>query len=562
MMTKTFDCVECGASAPYGRLSCPSCGALLASVTGRKPAVHVAEVESKPEPASPSTQVAAPAAVASSLREPVVETVPKKSVAAAAPAASPARAEAPGAGTNGVKATAPPKRAPAPPPFLDADEPPEAPAPIPVAAEPPAPAPIPVAAEPPAPAPIPVAAEPPAPASIPVTAPAATPNASPVAAADARIPEAPQTAKSKPAPTTDAPEPPVPAVALPAPSTVAVPARTPTYAPTPAARARNGASTPSPTPALVAAAAATPTPAVAEPAASMTVAAEEPAPIPSAIGTAGRTPSYAPTPAASARARTSAPATTARSRAAQIEAERAAIVPLLEPSVIAALPETPWAPLEEPPPKLTARPYQRHLAFELDAARCWPTTERLPAARRRRCSWRRRRPRRTMRVAPAATTDGSAAEATMTRDATWWLNTIPDPARIVEIAGWFVVVGATMSLLGFLLPWSRVVIGASTAGGYFDGWGLASPTHLFVFIGLLAVLALAVRRRPVPAWISSGVLGLVFGGLLLGLAWPYLVGPLGADVGLTLITLGGVALLIGGVVALWATRHVEAEPLV
>jgi hypothetical protein len=66
----------------------------------------------------------------------------------------------------------------------------------------------------------------------------------------------------------------------------------------------------------------------------------------------------------------------------------------------------------------------------------------------------------------------------------------------------------------------------------------------------------------VPAWISSGILGLVFGGLLLGLAWPYLVGPLGADVGLTMVTLGGVALLIGGVLALWATRHVEAEPLV
>ena len=164
---------------------------------------------------------------------------------------------------------------------------------------------------------------------------------------------------------------------------------------------------------------------------------------------------------------------------------------------------------------------------------------------------------------PAAVGSGAdSAEATVKKDATWWLNTIPDPARVVEIAGWFVVVGSTMSLLGFLLPWSRVVIGARTNGGYFDGWGLANPTHIFVFMGLLAVLALAIRRRPVPAWISSGVLGLAFGGLLIGLAWPYLVGPLGADVGLTLITLGGVALLIGGVVALWATRHVGAEPLV
>jgi hypothetical protein len=163
-------------------------------------------------------------------------------------------------------------------------------------------------------------------------------------------------------------------------------------------------------------------------------------------------------------------------------------------------------------------------------------------------------------VAPAI--EAPAAAAPKAKDANWWLATVPDPARFVEIAGWFIVVGSTMSLLGFLLPWSRVVIGASTVGGYFDGWGLASPTHLFVFTGLLAVLALAIRGRPVPAWISSGILGLVFGGLLLGLAWPYVVGPLGADVGLTMTLLGGVALLIGGVVALWATRHVAAEPLV
>ena len=51
MMSKTFDCVECGASAPYGRLSCPSCGALLASVTGAlKPALRVAQVETTPKP--------------------------------------------------------------------------------------------------------------------------------------------------------------------------------------------------------------------------------------------------------------------------------------------------------------------------------------------------------------------------------------------------------------------------------------------------------------------------------------------------------------------------------
>jgi hypothetical protein len=155
-----------------------------------------------------------------------------------------------------------------------------------------------------------------------------------------------------------------------------------------------------------------------------------------------------------------------------------------------------------------------------------------------------------------------SASATPAKIGYRWLESIPEPERFVEIAGWFIVVGATMSLLGFLLPWSRVVIGASTIGGYFDGWGLASPTHLLVFVGLLGVLALALRRGPLAPWISSGILGLVFGGLLLGLAWPYLIGPLGSDVGLTMTALGAIALLIGGVVTLWATRHVAVEPVV
>jgi hypothetical protein len=58
------------------------------------------------------------------------------------------------------------------------------------------------------------------------------------------------------------------------------------------------------------------------------------------------------------------------------------------------------------------------------------------------------------------------------------------------------------------------------------------------------------------------VLGLTFGGLLLGLLWPYAVGPLGADFGAMVTVLGAVALLIGGGVASWATPHVDPPPAV
>jgi len=130
------------------------------------------------------------------------------------------------------------------------------------------------------------------------------------------------------------------------------------------------------------------------------------------------------------------------------------------------------------------------------------------------------------------------------------------------MSSWFAIVGAAMAILGFLLPWSRVVIGASGTGGYFDGWGLASPTHVLVVLGLMAVLALEILRAPVPAWLRTGIPGLILGSLIIGLIWPYVVGRLGADIGVMVTGLGGVALIAGGVVASWATRHGEVERVV
>ena len=86
--------------------------------------------------------------------------------------------------------------------------------------------------------------------------------------------------------------------------------------------------------------------------------------------------------------------------------------------------------------------------------------------------------------------------------------------------------------------------------------------HAFVVLGLLAVLALGILSTPVAAWLKTGVLGIALGSLIIGLAWPYLVGRLGADVGVTVTALGGLALVIGGVTASWATRHAEPDPSV
>ncbi|MEA2631728.1 MAG: hypothetical protein QOE66_1947 [Chloroflexota bacterium] len=230
---------------------------------------------------------------------------------------------------------------------------------------------------------------------------------------------------------------------------------------------------------------------------------------------------------------------------------------------------TPWAPLHAPDPVLVARPYQRHLATELDApsgaATGRPGAYRPPTIA----------PSVTASMAdagvgaqaggpassPAAVSKPAVAAGGKPGTARSLAGGV-DAATVVDIAGWFAIVGSAMSLLGFLLPWSVTVIGASGFGGYFNGWGLASPTHALVFVGLLAVLALGIVDTPVPHWLRSGVLGLVLGGLLIGLTWPYVVGPLGADVGVVVTALGGVALVIGGVVASWATRHAEPDPRV
>lgn len=209
-------------------------------------------------------------------------------------------------------------------------------------------------------------------------------------------------------------------------------------------------------------------------------------------------------------------------------------------------------PMPAAEPLLAARLYERHLADETDP----PVPASVPASVYRP-------PALTPAAMPVGAPSGSlSTPASDSADKRPSRSDVMDPARMVELAGWFVIVGATMSLLGFVLPWARVVIGAKGIGGYLDTWGLASPTHILVFVALLAVLAFGIVRTPVPAWLRVGVFGLALGSLLIGLVWPYVVGPLGADVGVLVVALGGLALIIGGVLALWAARHATVQPFV
>ena len=152
-------------------------------------------------------------------------------------------------------------------------------------------------------------------------------------------------------------------------------------------------------------------------------------------------------------------------------------------------------------------------------------------------------------VASASPPDRPSADATADE---------ADSVRVDEFVRWLSVAGSALSAVGFLLPWSSTVIG-STGGGYLDRWGLGTPGHVVVALGLLVVLALALVRNPIPVWVRVGLPGLGLGSLLVGLVWPYLVGPLGSGPGVLIVVAGAMLLGAAGVVAIAVDRNAGSE---
>ena len=130
-------------------------------------------------------------------------------------------------------------------------------------------------------------------------------------------------------------------------------------------------------------------------------------------------------------------------------------------------------------------------------------------------------------------------------------------SKVDEFIGWLSVAGSALAAVGFILPWSNSVIGA-TGIGYFDRWGLAGPGHIVVVVGLLVLLGLGVVRMPVPPWLRLGIPGVALGALLVGLAWPYLVGPLGVQAGLLAVVIGAALIIVAGILAIATGRHVDS----
>ncbi len=128
-----------------------------------------------------------------------------------------------------------------------------------------------------------------------------------------------------------------------------------------------------------------------------------------------------------------------------------------------------------------------------------------------------------------------------------------------DLPGWLVAIGSGIAVAGFLLPWAAVV--PFTSGfGYTSQWGLAIPSHLLLFAAVLGLLSLAILPNRLPAWIRNGVVPLGFGGLLVGVVWPYVFGGIGSQIGSMSVALSGLLLLVGGLLEVRPRRHGATRP--
>ena len=157
---------------------------------------------------------------------------------------------------------------------------------------------------------------------------------------------------------------------------------------------------------------------------------------------------------------------------------------------------------------------------------------------------------------PAGLVQPSAAVApsTTTSDPAGTLPTL-DLAWLDYALGYAAAAGSGLIAFGMLMPWSAVVIGASGVQGLFNTWGLAGPGHVLVLLWALAVLAVSVLPNRIPVSIRSGLVGLMLGVFSLGLVWPYLIGPLGAGIGVLVVTVGALVLTATGITSAWRERH-------
>jgi hypothetical protein len=127
----------------------------------------------------------------------------------------------------------------------------------------------------------------------------------------------------------------------------------------------------------------------------------------------------------------------------------------------------------------------------------------------------------------------------------------------VDVAIRIVLLGAGISLLGFLLPWADIVIGSGVMDGYVAQWGLAGPGHPLVLILLAGLFGLTLIVERLPRWARLGLPSIGLACLIIGLAWPYLAGPFDASIGVYVVAIGALVMIAGGLLDRITSRHAE-----
>jgi hypothetical protein len=132
----------------------------------------------------------------------------------------------------------------------------------------------------------------------------------------------------------------------------------------------------------------------------------------------------------------------------------------------------------------------------------------------------------------------------------------------IELPGWLAIAGSAIAAVSFLMPWSRDGVIGAVGSGYFDRWGLANPGYLPLALIAVALLVLNGVPNPIPAWIRAGIAPLLVGGVLFGLDWAYQTRPYSDGLGVSLLLVGALVLIVGGILGVRPARHQAPPPLV
>jgi len=114
--------------------------------------------------------------------------------------------------------------------------------------------------------------------------------------------------------------------------------------------------------------------------------------------------------------------------------------------------------------------------------------------------------------------------------------------------------------VAFLFPWADLMIGAAVVGDPWQQLGILGSWHWLAWLGALPVILLAVAAPDLATWLRLGVVPIAYAGVVIGLTWPYVLGPIGGAIAPLVIVAAASVLIVLGAVAVRPGGLAPAEP--